>query len=55
MIYLPVQFYALCPVLSGAMLSFSSKCLIMPHTTLYVTTKKLSEETEQNPSELQPH
>ena len=27
----------------------------MPHTTLYVTTKKLSEETEQNPSESQPH
>ena len=34
MIYLPVQFYALCPVLSGVMLSFSIKCLIMPLTAL---------------------
>ena len=34
MIYLSVQFYALCPVLSGVILNFSIKCLIMPHTTL---------------------
>ena len=34
MIYLPVQFYALCPVLSGVILSFNTKCLIMPRATL---------------------
>ena len=34
MIYFPVQFYAIYPVLSGVILSFSIKCLIMPHTTL---------------------
>ena len=34
MIYLPVQFYALCPVLSGVILIFNTKCLIMPNTTL---------------------
>ena len=34
MIYLPVQFYALCPVLSGVTLIFNTKCLIMPNTTL---------------------
>ena len=34
MIYLPVQFYALCPVLSGGILNFSTKCLIVPHATL---------------------
>ena len=34
MIYLPVQFYALYPVLSGIILIFNTKCLIMPHTTL---------------------
>ena len=36
MIYHPVQFYALCPVLSGVTLSFNTKCLIMPRTTLCV-------------------
>ena len=30
MIYLPAQFYALCPFLSGVILSFNFKCLIMP-------------------------
>ena len=30
MIYLSAQFYALCPFLSGVILSFNSKCLIMP-------------------------
>ena len=34
MIYLPVQFHALCPLLSRVALSFNSKCLIMPHATL---------------------
>ena len=34
MIYLPVQFYALYPVLSGVIMIFNTKCLIMPHTTL---------------------
>ena len=34
MIYLPVQFYALCPVFLGVILSFSIKCLIIPRTTL---------------------
>ena len=34
MIYLPVQSHALCPVLSGVILSFNTKCLIMPHATL---------------------
>ena len=29
-----VQFYALCPVLSEVILSFSIKCFIMPRTTL---------------------
>ena len=33
MIYLPAQFYALCPVLSRVILSFSTKCPIMPHAT----------------------
>ena len=39
MIYLPVQIYALCPVLSGVILNFSTKCLIMPHATLVETGK----------------
>ena len=34
MIYLPVQFYILCPVLSGNRLSFSTKCPILPRITL---------------------
>ena len=34
MIYLPVQFYALRPVLSGAIMSFNTKYLIMPRATL---------------------
>ena len=34
MIYPPVPFYALYPVLSGVILSINTKCLIMPHTTL---------------------
>ena len=34
MTYLPVQFYALCPFLSGIILSFTTNCLIMPHSTL---------------------
>ena len=34
MIYLPVQFYSLSPVLWGVILSFNIKCLIMPHSTL---------------------
>ena len=34
MIYLPVQFYALCLVPSDAKFSFNTKCLIMPHATL---------------------
>ena len=34
MIYLPVQFHALCSVLSRVLLSFNTKCLIMPHATL---------------------
>ena len=29
MIYLPVQFYALCPVLSGVISPFSTKCFII--------------------------
>ena len=33
MISLPVQLYALCTVLSGVILSFRTKCLIMPHVT----------------------
>ena len=38
MIYLPVQFNALCRVLSGVILIFNTKCLIMPHTTLQCLT-----------------
>ena len=34
MIYLPLQIYALCPVLSGVIVSFRTKCLIMPNATL---------------------
>ena len=41
MIYLPVQFYALYPVLSGIILSFRAKCLIMPHATQAITDDML--------------
>ena len=34
LIYLPVQFDALCPVLSRVLLNFNTKCLIMPHAAL---------------------
>ena len=34
MIYLSVQFYALCPVLSGIILIFNTNFPIMPHITL---------------------
>ena len=34
MTYIPVQFYALCPVLEGVTFIFNTKCLIMPYTTL---------------------
>ena len=34
MIYVSVQFYALCPFLLGVTLSFNTNCLIMPYTTL---------------------
>ena len=32
-IFLPVQFYALCPVLSGVIWRFNTKSFIMPHAT----------------------
>ena len=41
MIYLPVQFYSLSPVLWGVILSFNIKCLIMPYTTLSFFSKML--------------
>ena len=34
MIYPPLPFYALCPFLSGVILSFNTKCLVMARTTL---------------------
>ena len=38
MVYLSVQFYTLCSVFSGVILSFNTKCLIMSHTTLNVNS-----------------
>ena len=46
MIYLPVKFYAFCPVLSGVTQNFSTKCLIMPRTTLLDVGARLYSQEE---------